>query len=60
MKTFILMWRPAISSYKMEDLEHELQEYPDCGTTGVYGSMKQPTKKTVSSWCVSVKAKRVS
>lgn len=29
MKTFILMWRPAISSYKMEDLEHELQEYPD-------------------------------
>lgn len=25
MKTFILMWRPAISSYKMEDLEHELQ-----------------------------------
>ncbi len=29
MKTFILMWRPAISSYKMENLEHELQEYPD-------------------------------
>ncbi|MBO6253116.1 MAG: hypothetical protein ILA03_00040 [Bacteroidaceae bacterium] len=29
MKTFILMWRPSISSYKMEDLEHELREYPD-------------------------------
>ena len=23
------MWRPAISSYKMENLEYELQEYPD-------------------------------
>ncbi len=29
MKTFILMWRPAISSYKMEDLEYEMKEFPD-------------------------------
>ena len=29
MKTFILEWRPAISSYKMEDFEEELAHFED-------------------------------
>ncbi|MBR1516518.1 MAG: hypothetical protein IJ620_00010 [Bacteroidales bacterium] len=29
MNTFVLMWRPVISSYKMSDLEREIGEYPD-------------------------------
>lgn len=30
MNTVILMWNPAISSYKLEQLNHEIAEFPDC------------------------------
>ena len=28
MRTFILMWNPSISSYTMDDLEYEMEDFP--------------------------------